>query len=278
VADGTYTGLGNSDIRFEGKAITVHSANGPGSCVIDGGGISVNRRGFTFVYGEGPTSVLDGFTIVNCWQIDWKGGGIYIEGSAPTIRNCILLDNVADWLGGGIYCLGGAPRIIGCVISGNKAGSYHGVGAGAAIYASSSDLTPENCTITRNESADGGSAGIHIELSSASITRTILRDNCGGVFPDFQGNAEFDCCDFDTAGVEPLGVHPVGPQVFSDPIFCDPNGCGTPQAGADYHLGAGSPCLPENSPCHELIGALGEGCSPVPVDATTWGRVKARYR
>jgi hypothetical protein len=37
VADGTYTGSGNKNIDFKGKAITVKSANGPGNCIIDEG-------------------------------------------------------------------------------------------------------------------------------------------------------------------------------------------------------------------------------------------------
>ena len=35
VADGIYTGNGNRDIEFEGKAILLMSENGPENCVID---------------------------------------------------------------------------------------------------------------------------------------------------------------------------------------------------------------------------------------------------
>jgi len=35
VADGTYTGGGNREISFRGKAITVRSENGPENCIID---------------------------------------------------------------------------------------------------------------------------------------------------------------------------------------------------------------------------------------------------
>ena len=38
IADGTYTGEGNRDIEFKGKAITVRSASGPESCIIDSEG------------------------------------------------------------------------------------------------------------------------------------------------------------------------------------------------------------------------------------------------
>ncbi len=35
VADGVYTGLGNRDITFGGKAITLKSANGPANTILD---------------------------------------------------------------------------------------------------------------------------------------------------------------------------------------------------------------------------------------------------
>ena len=44
-----------------------------------------------------------------------------------------------------------------------------------------------------------------------------------------------------------------------DPLFCDPTDCGLP-VEEDWSLDARSPCLPEQSPCGELIGALGPGC------------------
>ena len=62
VADGVYTGTGNRDIDFLGKAITVRSENGPNNCVIDCNG---EGRGFEFRSGEDANSVLAGFTITN---------------------------------------------------------------------------------------------------------------------------------------------------------------------------------------------------------------------
>ena len=61
VSDGTYTGDGNRDIDFLGKAITLRSENGPENCIINCQGSSSNpHRGFTFHSGEGPNSVLAG--------------------------------------------------------------------------------------------------------------------------------------------------------------------------------------------------------------------------
>ena len=66
VADGVYTGAGNRDLSFHGKAITVRSANGPDACTIDCQGTpEVPYRGFCFSSGEGPDSILMGFTITN---------------------------------------------------------------------------------------------------------------------------------------------------------------------------------------------------------------------
>ena len=60
----------------------------------------------------------------------------------------------------------------------------------------------------------------------------------------------------------------------ADPQFCD-------GGNGDFTLRANSPCLPENHPqganCG-LIGALDEGCGAVTVEATSWGRIKARYQ
>ena len=84
VADGTYTGPGNSFVSFAGKAITVRSENGPAGCIIEDGW-------FEFSDGETGLSVLNGFTIseaficaIECWE------------SSPTIINCTITDTYVD--------------------------------------------------------------------------------------------------------------------------------------------------------------------------------------
>jgi len=98
VAPGTYSGVGNIDLNFDGKAITVMSEAGAEQTIIDGGGTD---RGFTFEDGEDSTSVLDGFTITNGSRPE--GGGIYCYYSSPTIKNCIIRDCYANQDGGGVY-------------------------------------------------------------------------------------------------------------------------------------------------------------------------------
>ena len=89
VADGIYSGEGNYNIYFGGRAIVLISENGPENCFIDALNIG---RCFIFNGGETNQSVLSGFTLVNGLG-DYFGGGIKIEASSsPTIENCIIRD------------------------------------------------------------------------------------------------------------------------------------------------------------------------------------------
>ena len=95
VADGTYTGEGNRDMSFGGKAITVRSENGPEACVIDIQGSEVEpHRAFTFDAGEGPDSVVEGFTIENGYAS--QGGAVLVVSeSDPLFQSCIFQHNTA---------------------------------------------------------------------------------------------------------------------------------------------------------------------------------------
>jgi hypothetical protein len=99
VADGTYTGSGNRDIDFNGKAITVRSKNGPNNCIIDCNGTTANpHRGFYFHSGENTNSILDGFTVTGGYAYSDDiafSGGMYNSGNA-TITNCVLYNDIAS--------------------------------------------------------------------------------------------------------------------------------------------------------------------------------------
>ncbi len=153
VADGTYTGDGNRDIDFNGKDCTVRSENGPNDCVIDCNGSEADpHRGFYFYSGEDGNSVIDGFTITNGYAVD--GGGVYCDGSSPTLINCIITKNTAQHSGGGIYNYqGGGLTVTKCIFSANKV-SYSGCGGGMVNIQSDSMLT--NCIFINNV---GGRAG-----------------------------------------------------------------------------------------------------------------------
>ena len=169
---GRYTGAGNRDIDFRGKAITVRSTdpNEPSTVaatIIDCNGTG---RGFYFHSGESENSVLDGVTITNGYAD--RGGAIYCYGyTSPTIANCIIRNNTAGnggglylgngtvsgctisensatHSGGGVYCADGA--VSGCTIIGNSAeGDWMEYEGGGGLYIV--DGTVSNCTISGNE-------------------------------------------------------------------------------------------------------------------------------
>ncbi len=188
IAQGTYTGSGNRDINFHGKSITVRSTNPNdpnvvAATVIDCQGTETNRhRGFKFVSGESPNSILAGLTITNGYaplEVGYpSGGAIYCEGSSPTINHCVITGNTSDGpefgYGGGIDCYDNSNAIIShCTISNNKTGVDYGEGGGIDCYESSPTIT--DCIITGNKSFDGG--GIEHYRGNPIIKYCIIAGN-----------------------------------------------------------------------------------------------------
>jgi parallel beta-helix repeat protein len=165
IADGTYTGAGNKNLDFAGKAITVRSENGPDNCIIDCEG---DGRGFYFHGAEGPDSIVQGLTITNGSAS--SGGGVYCAyDNSPTITNCTISGNSADNCGGGVHCANSSsPRLANCTINSNSADGGGGV---YCFWYSSPTFT--NCRISGN-SADGG-GGVQCVLYSVSVERTAPR-------------------------------------------------------------------------------------------------------
>lgn len=180
VADGTYTGQGNRDIDFCGKAITVRSENGPVNCIIDcQANFAEMHRGFFFHTGETQNSVLDGFTITHGYApIESGGGGICCTGASPTINNCIIINNQGGgYGGGGIGCFEDSyPDINNCIISGNTAM----LNGGFTCY--SSDPVIRNCIFTEN----GNTAFFGTE-SSPVFRNCLFADN----FSEYGGAAVY---------------------------------------------------------------------------------------
>ncbi|MEE9253749.1 MAG: hypothetical protein V3U43_02345, partial [Pseudomonadales bacterium] len=95
VADGTYTGDGNRDMDFGGKAITVRSENGADACIIDLQGSDLDpHRAFYFHSDETAESVVEGFTIQNGFM-DRGGAVLCVDGSSPLFQSCIFQQNTA---------------------------------------------------------------------------------------------------------------------------------------------------------------------------------------
>jgi len=180
VADGTYTGEGNRDLDFVGKAITVRSENGPENCIIDCNGTeSESHRGFYFHSGEDANSVLAGFTITNgyvsgSWYVGIGGGILCDNHSSPTITNCIIIGNSAGWDGGGMFNESSNPMITSCTFSRNSAVGNDG---GAINNEESSSPTITNCTFNGNSAYDWGGAIRNVFSCNPTITNCTFSGN-----------------------------------------------------------------------------------------------------
>ena len=204
------------------------------------------------------------------------GGGVFCSMASPIITDCRIMGNRP----GGIYCVSSArPEIVGCLIAGNDGPRGSGIWCYEAAPVISGCTIVGNCTWKK-----GGGIGCTAG-STPTVERSIIWGNCalgggGDVFVAAGSSVGFSCCAVDSSEIEGLGrIEYVGDQVFGNPRFCDPADCTrAPTAEGDYTLSSDSPCLPESSPCGELIGAFDVGCdAPAPV-STTWGRIKATFR
>ncbi|MFH1501971.1 MAG: right-handed parallel beta-helix repeat-containing protein [Candidatus Eisenbacteria bacterium] len=260
IRPGVYAGFRNKDLDLAGLNVVIHSTAGPESTIID---CENSGRAFHIHQGVGPSCVIAGLTIRN--GSNRKGGGMLIEGSAPTLVDLVFEGNTSTrsqsgYGGGAIFCTSAsAPTIRKCVFLYNKA--YRG---GGACFDEGSDATVESCTFVRNW-GHYVSNGIHCDNSSPTIERTVVAFGAAG-------NA-MSCWDGSSPTVSnsllygnPNGDDACGSTggiLAEDPLFCDL------EAG-DVRICEDSPCLPENNPFGVLLGARDEGGCDCP---PTTGRV-----
>ncbi len=158
----TYTGDGNRDIDFWGKAITVRSTDPNNPDVVTSTIVDCNGQwqdphcGFIFSSGEGLDSVLSGLTIRNGYGWPFEeddpyftiGGGIICWEAGPTIEYCQIESCIASY-GAGIYCQLSDSLINHCVIVENRLEGFECMGGG--IYCENSSLTISYCEIAQNK-------------------------------------------------------------------------------------------------------------------------------
>jgi predicted outer membrane repeat protein len=200
LADGTYTGTGNRDIDFGGKALTVKSQSGvPDLCVLDLGGIEADpHRAFYFHSGEDSTSVVEGIKIY--FGLTSVGGGIYCNNSSPRLRNVSFRSNVSPDDGGHLACVNHASPIVeDCVFLYGSATDQ-----GGAIYCSDwSSPRLTDCAFSHCSAVYRGGAAAF----SVNCFPTVMRctfDHCnannGGALCYVYAFGPVDSCVFSTNG------------------------------------------------------------------------------
>ena len=184
VARGTYF----ETIKFIGKAIWLHSSSGPEVTIIDGQQIGTV---VTFNSGEGPDTVLEGFTIRGGTGSLFEetpnvfldvGGGMLNDHSNPTVADCTFAGNTVigtDSGGGGMYNFHSNPTVTNCTFAGN---TVTGTGSrGGGMYNFHSSPTVTNCTFEGNEviglESRGGGMFNHFDDSSPTVTNCTFSRN-----------------------------------------------------------------------------------------------------
>lgn len=194
VAPGVYVGGWNRNIDPLGLSLLIMSEEGPENTIID---IEDDpKSGFLFRNGEGPDTIVEGFTITRpyehpgirckagssptvkncvitgCYNI--SGGGVYCyEGSSPTFQDCVISDNTTVQEGAGLLCFDNShPIVERCVFEGNSAG-----GSGGAICMTNS-CAPlfVDCVITGNTSGLSG-GGVYCADSSPMFSGCVISEN-----------------------------------------------------------------------------------------------------
>jgi parallel beta-helix repeat protein/predicted outer membrane repeat protein len=205
--------VGNHDLNFRGKAITVRA--GGALTMIDVGGVhGTPRRGFIFESGETASAVLQGITIAHGYEeygggihisdssptlndvgvifseASGDGGGIYItDNASPTLNDCSVNDNTAAGKGGGVYINGAAPSFDDCGFRDNTAQDD-----GGAIYVRSAAPAIQDCRFLGNQAHDNG-GGLYLwDAGGASIAGCLFSGNTSA---GYGGGAHFHETDTD---------------------------------------------------------------------------------
>jgi hypothetical protein len=181
VAPGTYP----EAIDFLGKAVYLHSSDGAAVTIIDATGL--NASVVTCASGEGPHTILEGFTITG--GAGGAGGGMHNENSSPTVNNCTFSANSA----GGMYNINSSPTVSNCTFSANSGGGMYNWGSGATVtYCTfsansagygggmqnfGSATTVTNCTFSANSAGGGGGGGMANSSTQDRVTNCTFSGN-----------------------------------------------------------------------------------------------------
>jgi hypothetical protein len=185
VAPGTYL----ETINFLGKGVTLRSSGGPEVTTIDG---QQAGQVITCDSGEGPGTVLDGFTVTN--GSAGNGGGMRNFGSSPTVTNCVFASNSASRGAGMLNDQGSNPTVTNCMFASN-AGEY----GGGMYNAYGSHSTVTNCTFEDNSAAWFG-GGMDNKDSNPTVANCTFTSNWGqyggGMFNEANSSPTVTNCTF----------------------------------------------------------------------------------
>jgi hypothetical protein len=202
VGAGTYF----ENLDFGGKALHIRGVDGMAATVIDGGG---NGPVVRFASGEGPDSVLEGFTLTNGngqLTIDEDGGhtpcggGVFLRGASPTLLGLAIVGNHASDGGGLFLTDGAAPALSNVTVEDNVASDD---GGGLYVWGSAPVLNHVRIAGNVAQGEDGGGM-VAKENSAPMLTNVVF---AGNVAPDDGGALRLKNSDSDLLHVAFVGNH-----------------------------------------------------------------------
>lgn len=171
LAAGRFRGPGNSDLDFGGRAVTLRSAEGAATCVLDlaEAADQAPRRAFVFRGGEGDGTRIVGITVAY-GRAEGDGGAVLCSDGSPRFEACVFTGNQAD-RGGAVAVLGGRPSLTGCVFRQNTAEQ------GGAVFAAGGGIALEDCRFDNNAGKDAGA--LYLDAAPATGRRCVFTANLG---------------------------------------------------------------------------------------------------
>ena len=163
------------DLSFNGVAASLRSTQGADATIID-----ANEEGRVFIFdqGEGPDTLLEGFTLTHGREL--MGGGILVDGASPTFDRLEIIDNTSasgDSFpgdgGGGMAVLGGHVVLRNSLVADN---SNFGGSNGGGLYIESSEVTLYNVILDAN-TGYGRSAGAKVLSSTLTLAYTTFQNH-----------------------------------------------------------------------------------------------------
>jgi predicted outer membrane repeat protein len=197
LADGTFSGDGNRDVRIIGMSLTVRSESGdPDLCIIDcGGSASENHLAFDIEYDGTPPVLLRDITVRGGYST--SAGAVYVghesaQGKAA-IQNCVFTDNTSVWSGGAILVIDDCTADLwGCRFTANSATT------GAAVYALwNSNTVFDECTFSDNSATEGGAVDLYdgaAVFSDCTFSGNMATDYGGALYAQGGAQADFHTC------------------------------------------------------------------------------------